>query len=73
MLGAIAMVDDPTLTLDTQELEHAFWASRSDVLAALNGDANAAFLLPSPIAIAHHLIRHWAESDMFKTGVGTAE
>ena len=59
MIGCIAQCDDPALTLDETELEHAFWAERADVVAALNESPDAAFKLPSPIAIAHHLIAAW--------------
>ena len=59
MIGCVAQCDDPTLTLDETELEHAFWAERADVVAALNTPETAPFKLPSTIAIAHHLIAHW--------------
>lgn len=59
MIGCIATCDDPALTLDETELEHAFWAERADVVAALESPDSAPFKLPSPIAIAHHLIAAW--------------
>ena len=59
MVGCIAQCDDPALTLDETEIEHAFWAERSDVVAALESPDTAPFKLPSPIAIAHHLIAAW--------------
>ena len=59
MIGCIADCDDPALTLDETELEHAFWAERADVVAALETPDTAPFKLPSPIAIAHHLIAAW--------------
>lgn len=61
MVGCIAQCDDPALTLDENEIEHAFWAERGDVVAALNAPETAPFKLPSPIAIAHHLIAHWVD------------
>ena len=61
MVGCIAQCDDPALTLDETEIEHAFWADRADVVAALSAPDTAPFKLPSPIAIAHHLIAHWVE------------
>ena len=59
MVGCIAECDDPALTLDETEIEHAFWAERADVVAALEKSDTAPFKLPSPIAIAHHLIAAW--------------
>ena len=61
MVGCVAQCDDPALTLDETEIEHAFWAERADVVAALNAPETAPFKLPSPIAIAHHLIAHWVQ------------
>jgi NAD+ diphosphatase len=61
MVGCIADCDDPGLTLDESEIEHAFWAERADVVAALNAPDTASFKLPSPIAIAHHLIAAWVQ------------
>lgn len=59
MLACIAKCDDPALTIDTTELEDAFWASREDVVAAMAGHDSARFLAPPPLAIAHHLLAHW--------------
>ena len=59
MIGCLAKCDDPALTVDETELEEAFWASRADVIAAMDTPESAPFLLPPPLAIAHHLIRHW--------------
>lgn len=61
MIACIATCDDPVLTVDATEIEHAFWAERADVVAALTTPDTAPFKLPSPIAIAHHLIAHWVQ------------
>lgn len=61
MVGCIAQCDDPALTLDETEIEHAFWATREDVVAALTTPDTAPFKLPSDIAIAHHLIVRWVQ------------
>ncbi|MDO6416869.1 NAD(+) diphosphatase [Sphingomonas sp. BIUV-7] len=61
MIACIAEVDDPTITLDTNELEDAKWVTRADVLAALAGEDGAPFLAPPSYAIAHTLLRAWAE------------
>jgi len=61
MMACVAQTDDPTLTIDTTELEDAFWIDRAGVEAAFNDDAAAAFLPPPPYAIAHTLFRWWLE------------
>ena len=50
------------VTLDTTELEDAIWVDRAGVKAALAGEPDAPFLAPPHFAIAHTLLRHWAES-----------
>lgn len=59
MLACIAGVDDPALTLDQNELEHAFWVTADDVAAALGEEAGACFLPPPRYAIAHTLFQAW--------------
>lgn len=59
MIGCIAAVEAPALTVDRSELEDAFWVSRADVAAALAGDAHARFLPPPLQAIAHDLLETW--------------
>ncbi|HYZ49236.1 MAG TPA: NAD(+) diphosphatase [Sphingomonas sp.] len=59
MMACIAAADDPTLAIDTTELEDAFWADRAGVEAAMAGDPGAPFLPPPPYAIAHTLFRWW--------------
>ena len=65
--GSVARVD-----FDDQELEHAAWFTRDEVIAALDrstgapptgrGDEKPALgtlhAVPPPLAVAHHLIRH---------------
>lgn len=59
MIACIADTLDPTITLDTNELEDAMWVTREDAKAALAGDTGAPFRAPPPFAIAHSLLRHW--------------
>lgn len=61
MLACIAEVDSDALTIATDELEDALWVSRDEVLAALAGDAHARFAAPPAYAVAHALLRHWAQ------------
>jgi NAD+ diphosphatase len=58
MIGCFAEATSFDIQIDTTELEEARWFSRSDVLAAMDG--NGPFLMPPPLAIAHHLVKAWA-------------
>jgi NADH pyrophosphatase NudC (nudix superfamily) len=41
----------------------AHWFQRDEVLLALEG-ASEVLVVPGPIAIAHHLIKAWANNDI---------
>lgn len=59
MIACRARAEDDRLTLDTTELEDAFWVDGDEVRAALEGDPDAPFRAPPAMAVAHHLLRHW--------------
>jgi NAD+ diphosphatase len=59
MIACIAEAQSDRITLDTTELDDAFWASRDDVTAALVGDPDARFQAPPAFAIANTLLRRW--------------
>lgn len=59
MMACMATADDPTLTIDTTELDDAFWVDRAGVEAAMEGRDDAPFLAPPPFAIAHTLFQWW--------------
>jgi len=59
MLACIAPVDDPAITIDTDELEDAKWVTRDEVRAALDQAPGAVFLPPPPYAIANSLFEAW--------------
>ncbi|MBW8785483.1 MAG: NAD(+) diphosphatase [Novosphingobium sp.] len=65
MIGCHALADDPTITIDTTELDDARWFTRAEVADAVaashSGDLGTAFGAPPPHAIAHHLLRAWLE------------
>ena len=61
MIACIAQIEDPTITLDMNELEAAMWVGRAGVIAALSGQRDAPFLPPPPYAIAHTLLQAWSE------------
>jgi NAD+ diphosphatase len=59
MMACMADADDPSLTIDTTELEDAFWVDRTGVEASMAGAPGAPFLPPPHYAIAHTLFRWW--------------
>jgi NAD+ diphosphatase len=61
MIACIATAVSNEVTLDRTELEDAKWFGRSEVVAALAGEPGAPFLAPPPFAIAHTLLRAWAD------------
>ncbi len=62
MIGCVAEALDESITLDTTELQDAMWVGRAGVEAALAGDAEAPFVPPPPVALAHSLLRAWLAS-----------
>lgn len=59
MIACVAAADDDALTIDTTELEDARWFTRDEVVEAMAGAPDAAFIAPPPFAIAHSLLVHW--------------
>ena len=59
MIGCYAVADDPTITIDANELEDARWFTRAEVAGAMAGEADAAFFAPPSTAIAHQLLKWW--------------
>lgn len=65
MIACIAEATSNALTLDGKELEHGFWITRNDARASLAGDTDAPFIAPPHYAIAHSLLRYWANSEAY--------
>ncbi len=61
MIACIGRAESDAITLDSKELEDAFWCDRAGVRAALAGDSAAPFLAPPPFAIANTLLTRWSE------------
>jgi NAD+ diphosphatase len=61
MIACIGRAASDAITLDTRELEDAFWCGRAGVRAALAGDPQAPFLAPPPFAIANTLLTRWSD------------
>jgi NAD+ diphosphatase len=60
MIGLIAEVEDDEGTPDQTELSEVRWFTRDEAKALLAGEIEGTFC-PQPMAIAHQLIRAWAE------------
>lgn len=61
MIACIAEADSEDISLDTDELEHAFWVEKSEVQAMFDPScAEPVFTMPPRQAIAHTLFLHWA-------------
>jgi len=63
MMACVAEAESDAVTLDTNELEDAIWIDRAGARAALAGESSAPFQAPPPFAIAHSLLRWWADQE----------
>ena len=63
MIGCHGRALTNEIYVDDEEMIDVRWFERGDVLLALEG-RNPNLLVPQPIAIAHHLIRAWAEGEV---------
>ena len=64
MIGCLAEAGSEAITVDRHELEDARWFEREVMRRALAGEsAGDGCTVPPPMAIAHQLIRAWAEPD----------
>jgi NAD+ diphosphatase len=62
MIGCMARALTHEVTVDKSELEDARGFTRADILKSLAQPGAGGVFVPPPLAIAHHLIRAWAES-----------
>lgn len=62
MIGLILQADSEEITIDPKEIESAHWLSRGDVRAMLAG-THERWSCPPPMAVAHHILKVWAERD----------
>lgn len=62
MIGCIAEGLSDAIQIDPAELEEARWFTRAEIRDALAG-REGPLAVPPPFAVAHHLIRAWAEED----------
>ena len=59
MIACMAQALGDALTLDVEEVPEAMWVTRDEVRAALAGEEGARFIGPTPVAVAHHMLRYW--------------
>ncbi len=63
MIGCHAKALTTEISRDEEEMSDVRWFSRGEVLTALK-DENPDLKVPGPIAIAHHIIKAWAEGEV---------
>ncbi|KAI9299441.1 NUDIX hydrolase domain-like protein, partial [Cunninghamella echinulata] len=64
MFGFIALAKTTDIKMEDKELESARWFSRSEVLGALKNQG--VFNVPPKFAIAHQLIKSWANEKTYR-------
>jgi NAD+ diphosphatase len=60
MIGCFAQAAGRSLEVDHVELEHARWFSREETTALIERRHPDRLAAPTPMAIAHHLLKRWA-------------
>jgi NAD+ diphosphatase len=60
MIGCFAHAVSDEAQVDELEIAEARWFTRAEVQAALAGDSTQ-LVVPAPVAIAHYLVKGWAE------------
>ena len=63
MIGCHGRALTTKITIDPAEMADVRWFTRDAVRAALAG-TNPELRVPGPIAIAHHLIKAWADGEV---------
>jgi NAD+ diphosphatase len=61
MLGCYAEAETEDFRIDGHEIEAARWLTKEEARARLTNQIEDDLKLPVTIAIAHHLIKDWAE------------
>ena len=60
MIGCFAEAESRSLEIDRVELEDARWFSRDEAIALIERRHPDGLMAPTPMAIAHHLLKRWA-------------
>ena len=64
MIGCHAQATSRDIVVDRAELEDARWFTRDEVVTMLMRKHPEGLTTPPPVAIAHHIIRAWAEDEI---------
>jgi len=64
MIGCFARALSRDIVVDGEELEDARWFTRDEVMAMFERRHPEGLSAPMPMAIAHHILRVWAEGDL---------
>ncbi|MEQ8558623.1 MAG: NAD(+) diphosphatase [Henriciella sp.] len=62
MIGMLLPAENEDITIDPHELEAARWVTRQEARDILAGEHPEIFA-PPPFAVAHHILKEWAERD----------
>ena len=62
MIGCLARAASRDIVVDAHELEDARWFARDEVVAMLDRRHPEGLSAPTPMAIAHHILRSWADA-----------
>jgi NAD+ diphosphatase len=60
MIGCFAEAENRNFEIDRVELEDARWFSRDEAIALIERRHPDGLAAPTPMAIAHHLLKRWA-------------
>lgn len=63
MVGCYAEAESEEINIDNDEIAEARWIDKATMRATLAGNGPEGFWIPPKLAIAHQLIRAWAEAD----------
>lgn len=63
MIGCFAEAESEEIKVDENELAEARWVDKETIRATLAGKGPEGFWVPPALAIAHQLIKAWAEKD----------
>ena len=61
MIGCMAVAENDTFEIDGIELSEGRWFTRDEIKAVLAGKGDGSFWMPPPFAIAHQLVKTFAE------------
>ena len=63
MIGCFAQAESREISLNDHELAEAFWLEKWKLRALLGGERVDGLWVPPPVAVAHHLLKRFAEME----------